>query len=107
MTSTEYGSYFDKDGSPLSEAGWLEKLGDQYNRVAEDDCNGVWVSTVWLGLNHAYGSGPPVIFETMVFESKENLSELYCDRYHTLEEAEAGHLAVLTKIKNHVPRKDW
>lgn len=49
-------------------------------RVADDDIKGknrlawalglkpdYWVSTVFLGLDHSYGTGPPLLFETMVF----------------------------------------
>jgi hypothetical protein len=50
-----------------------------------------WVSTVFLGLDHQYGEGPPLVFETMVFLSKGNLSEIDADRYTTRDEALAGH----------------
>ena len=56
----------------------------------------LFVSTVFLGLNHQYGQGPPLIFETMIFGDR-NLVEQYCDRYSTLEEAKAGH-AVAVEI---------
>lgn len=39
-----------------------------------------WVSTVFLGLDHRHGDGPPLIFETMVFRRwpwwKSKLAEL-------------------------------
>jgi hypothetical protein len=58
--------------------------------------DGTWVSTVWLGIDYNFGTGPPLIFETMVFHSKDTLSELDLDRYATLAEAEAGHIAMVT-----------
>jgi len=49
---------------------------------------GVEVSTVFLGLSHQYGCGPPILFETMIFGGEHNE---YQERYSTWEEAEAGH----------------
>ena len=46
------------------------------------------VSTVFLGLNHNYGDGPPMIFETMIFGSEH---DEYQERYSTWDEAVAGH----------------
>lgn len=67
-------------------------------RVAETTLpNGRWVSTVWFGLNHSFGSGPPLIFETMVFPGEGDLSELDCDRYSTEAEAIAGHARLCEK----------
>ena len=51
--------------------------------------NKVQVSTVFLGLNHSFGGGTPILFETMIFGGKHNE---YQERYATWEEAEAGHL---------------
>lgn len=70
-------------------------------RVAETTLpNGRWVSTVWLGLNHQYGDGPPLIFETMVFPNQKDMGELDCDRYSTEAEALAGHAAMVDKWTN-------
>lgn len=65
------------------------------------------VSTVWLGLDHQYGEGKPLIFETMVFSKKKKQKifgkdymmgeELDVDRYSTLEEALAGHKKMFKK----------
>lgn len=59
--------------------------------------NGRWVSTVWLGLNHAFGAGPPVIFESMVFDTRDSMGEVDCERYSTEAEALAGHAALCEK----------
>ena len=50
--------------------------------------NGYEVSTVFLGIDHNFGVGEPLLFETMVF-GKDN--EEYIDRYTTYEESEIGH----------------
>jgi hypothetical protein len=86
--------FYDKDGSPIERLEYVARKYEDpgYKRVAETTLpDGKWISTVWLGIDHNYGSGPPLIFETMVFESKDNLGELALDRYSTLEEAEDGH----------------
>lgn len=93
-----------RDGTPYpnTQAGTLEWAKDhsnlQYKRVAETMLpNGKWVSTVWLGLDHSFGDGPPLIFETMVFASKDDLQEEDCERYSTEAQAIAGHDAMVAK----------
>ena len=46
------------------------------------------VSTVFLGLDHRRGDGPPILFETMIFGGPE---DGFQERYTTWAEAEAGH----------------
>ncbi len=43
-------------------------------------------------------SGPPILFETMVFQGKEILD---MQRYSTWEEAQAGHAEWIDRCKNH------
>lgn len=87
--------YFDRDGAPISLLEWGQKL--EHNRqVADTTVGSVRVSTVWLGLNHNWGDGPPLIFETMVFEGPD---DGWLDRYATLEEAEAGHAEVVRRLE--------
>lgn len=54
------------------------------------------VSTVFIGLDHSYGSGPPLLFETMVFNGP-------CDgeqrRYPDWTSAEAGHGETVEAIR--------
>ena len=50
--------------------------------------NGVRVSTVFLGLNHQWGNGPPQLFETMIFGGEH---DQYQERCETWEQAEAMH----------------
>lgn len=93
--------WYGRDGQPIPELMvWARKLADyDYKRVAEDTLeDGRWVSTVWLGLDHSFGSGPPLIFETMVFNSKGG-DENYCERYSTEAEAVAGHQRVVDALK--------
>lgn len=84
--------YYDREGKPIDQTEWGEKFRDMdYKRVERTDLpNGIWVSTVWLGLDHGiFQDGPPVIFETMVFG--EGNGDEYQERYSTEAEARAGH----------------
>ena len=67
-------------------------------RVGSDHVGEVHVSTVFLGLDHAFTGGPPLVFETMVF-GLPGESE-YQWRYHTWDEAAAGHVRVLTAVRD-------
>jgi hypothetical protein len=86
--------YFDREGNPIKLMDWAKRFEDlEYRRVAWDGLpSGGYVSTVWLGLNHAFGGGPPLIFETMVFPECT-----ICERYATEEDARAGHARILRK----------
>lgn len=77
----------------LDWARWFETA---ERRVAEDNIAGVRVSTVFLGLDHAFGGDTPLLFETMVFGGARDQDQL---RYSTWEQAEAGHKAMVERIK--------
>lgn len=57
----------------------------------------VEVSTVFLGLNHSWGDGPPQLFETMVFDGKMHREQ---DHYATWQEAEEGHLKMVERVRS-------
>ena len=65
-------------------------------RVARDVIDGVVVSTVFMGLDHQFGEGPPILFETMIFGG--TLDD-YQERYATWEQAEAGHKRAIELVK--------
>ena len=68
---------------------WAEWFETANRRVARTKMwLGVEVSTVFLGLDHSFDRGAPILFETMIFGGKQ---DEYQDRYHTWEEAEIGH----------------
>jgi len=56
---------------------------------------GVEVSTVFLGIDHQFGDGPPLLFETMLFSDYEEKEW----RYSTWDEAAAGHERVVAELK--------
>ena len=68
----------------------LKKSFDLKTKVGEAE-----VSTVFLGLDHSFVSGPPVLFETMIFGGQYD-QEMW--RYHTKAEAEIGHKAVVQAL---------
>lgn len=66
-------------------------LADQ-NRVIQQDIVGrYFISTVFLMIDHAYGGGAPVLWETMVFPDN-TFSEVYCERYTSYVDALEGHV---------------
>ena len=71
---------------------WLE--GQKGKRHVADMTlpSGVRVSTVFLGLDHSFGDGPPMLFETLIFGGPSD-GEMW--RYSTWEEAETGHKVAL------------
>lgn len=93
--------YFDREGRPLDLWQWAAMFEDgAARRVAEDDVGGVWVSTVWLGLDHSFGTSPrPLIFETMCFGGPLDQEPR---RYATEAEALAGHAEVVTLVRHEV-----
>jgi hypothetical protein len=64
--------------------------------IGDDTINGVRVSTVFLGLDHSFSEGDPILFETMVFGGEHNEWQ---ERYFTYDEAEAGHKNVVRRIR--------
>lgn len=48
------------------------------------------ISTVYLGIDHSFGLGKPLYYETMIFPNG-SWDEIYCTRYETEEEAIEGH----------------
>ncbi len=62
------------EASLLEWARWLEAAGEA--RIVGRTTVGPYeVSTVFLGLDHSFGSGPPVLWETMVFDADGGRSD--------------------------------
>lgn len=58
------------------------------------------ISTVFLGLDHGSGDGPPLLFETMIFRGSE--ADERMERYSTWDEAEAGHMALCKILQREI-----
>jgi hypothetical protein len=68
---------------------WAEWFGDPgRRRVALTRLGKTRISTVFLGLDHRFGPGEPLLFETMIFDTRW---QGYQDRYCTYQQALAGH----------------
>jgi len=121
--------YYDRQGFPIpaesdessSEPGWMlpmlqwaQMMEDpDYKRVAYDELpDGSYLSTVWLGLDHAHGLGPPLIFETMRFPNDGTFAQMEfpdifgesdetveCLRYGSEEEALAAHHEIVRRLR--------
>jgi hypothetical protein len=84
---------------------WGEWFEHADRRVAQTQVGPYWVSTVFLGLDHNFtGTGPPILFETMVFSSDEEGErgspvDLEMHRYSTWEVAEMGHHTIVQLVK--------
>ncbi len=79
--------------------------------VKQEEIDGMFVSTVFLGIDHYFGDNkdhPPVVFETMVFDrnSETPNAEIYRDRYCTWEEAEEGHREAVRFVKEGCVHED-
>jgi hypothetical protein len=113
--------FYDRAGNPIPMIRSVELRADfHYIVVAKTEVGGVWeVSTVWLGNDHGFGFGPPLIFETMVFEIAESHGYVgpsrwtgegwsyrfraaydgYSMRYSSETEARAGHAAIVAETR--------
>lgn len=98
------------DGQPVPEphllrwAAWFETA-DRTVRSTYLADGALWVSTVFLGLDHAFGN-KPVLWETMVFtkatpvpDNLRALADSHFERYRSREDAIAGHEAVVAAIQ--------
>ena len=74
---------------------WIEKAEPRdWKRVCQHRLNGIWISTVFLGIDHSWDDGPPILFETMTFIEEPDCGghDFYARRYATWDEAIMGHL---------------
>lgn len=73
-------------------AEWFETA-DRFIKETEKD--GVRISTAFLGIDHQYLDGEPLLFETMVFGGEYDLE---MDRYSNIDAAEKGHDEMVRKV---------
>lgn len=90
--------YYNRQGEPISHEEWGRDFRDMSKRRIDlvEYSDGDFVSTVFLGLNHNYGEGLPLIFESMSFELGEWNEQ---DRYTTEAEAVEGHKAMVKRVE--------
>lgn len=78
-------------------AQWYETAREDRRVARTELADGVIVSTVFLGLNHAWDDGPPLLFETLVFNGPHDGD---MERCSTWEQAEAQHAAMVARLSN-------
>lgn len=84
---------------------WAAGMSIDRRRVALTELGGgVEVSTVFLGIDHGFRPGPPVLFESMVFGLDDG--EQDCWRYATWAAAEAGHEQIVAALHAGTPLAD-
>ena len=104
-----YQYYYDRSGKPISPERFavLHRYKSNYIRVAEDTIGNLWISTVWLGINHEFRENlPPLIFETRIFKAEGKDRYVYQMRYSDEQEAFAGHLIAVQYAKELLKRDD-
>ena len=89
--------YYDRAGNPITLEEVSRLLGDfPYKVVAKTTIGDSEISTVWLGIDHNWGGGPPLIFETLVFGGAL-ADEMY--RYPTEADALKGHALMCERVR--------
>lgn len=91
----------DENGNPRPEpdlmkwAKWFEK--QEQRRICRTDIGEIFVSTVFLSLDHNFGmNGPPILWETMVFGGALDQE---CNRCSgSREQAEAMHQDMVERV---------
>lgn len=80
--------------APKTWAEWFEK--DERRIVARTNVTAdVIVSTVFVGIDHAFHGGPPVLWETMVFGGKLDQKQR---RYASAAAARKGHAMMVAEV---------
>ncbi len=91
--------YYNRRGEPITFEQQMEEWKqsdfdwDKMKRVARQEQDDIVVSTVFLELNHQYGDGPPLLFETMIFGGEHDEEQW---QYATEAEALQGHEVAVT-----------
>ena len=91
-------TYILQDHTPVQEPDlmkWERWFETAERRVAFTEKDGAEVSTVFLGLNHGFGEGEPLLFETMVFGGP---FDGQTERCSTWEQAEQQHKEMVEKV---------
>ena len=83
------------DGHTPVETDLVELTPHEKRQVGFDKVGGVEIRTVFLSIDHSFGDGPPVVFETTIFGGKH---DEYHKRYCTWTEAKAGHKKAVAMV---------
>lgn len=89
--------YYDRDLKPMDDYK-NRKTEWGGRRVLQTNTNDYRVSTVWLGLDHQFGTGTPIVFESMIW-GPDGL-EAWSTRHYSEEESARWHLRALDAIRS-------
>ena len=82
---------------------WGQMFENQNRVVRQEQVGELFISTVFLGIDHGWGDGPPILWETMVFAAGKKAID--CDRCAgNREQAEAMHEVMVAKHSGAVER---
>lgn len=87
---------------------WAQYFEIANRRVGYDEVNDYIISTVFLGLDHGFGQGEPLLFETMIFDKKQpvkgmngSYESVYMMRYTNYDEAFATHQHMVERLRGY------
>lgn len=89
-----------ENGEPIAEPDimkWTQWFDKAERHVGYTTIGDSTISTVFLGVNHSFASGAPVVWETVVFCGKLNQERKLCSG--SREQAEAMHARMVEKVK--------
>jgi hypothetical protein len=102
--------YYDQDGQRIEGGAlaWAELFEDSKSRIIGQSKTlyGEKLSTVWLGIDHNWGDGPPLIFETMLFApsgSREQRMEALLEMRDTMRGTQGDE----AKVRERERREAW
>ncbi len=76
---------------------WAKWFSEANRDVKDERVGKARVSTVFMGLNHAFGGGPPILWETMVFGGPLGGEQDRCAGNR--EQAEAMHERMMKRVR--------
>jgi hypothetical protein len=102
----------DENGVPVLEPDimkWASWMGNpNLKRSAHTNVNGLTVSTTFLGIDHNFGNAmreqadrrPPILWETMIFNTDDGRFHDFQERYDSKEEAMVRHEEIVASIRD-------
>jgi len=96
-----YAMYYNTDGKPMTMLKWAKAFEKNRWQIRTVLWRGtIVVSTVWLGIDHSFGMGKPLIFESMVFCKLCDGLEADMERYSSKRSAQRHHSILVKKWRN-------
>ena len=86
----------DKKIIPVDLMTWAKWFETDERVIKQTKIGDVKISTIFLGIEHGYEDGKPLLFETMIFGGDH---DQYQERYTSYEDAENGHEKAVTLTK--------